>query len=547
MESTSSKMKIQCSELTYRLLLDAPSRSFTLEQRVDNGVAGIEVKGKGHQTTYWIKDAQLRSSSVTASKFVDSYPTTDIESPENVYGRGTATNLDQTEVSGGSNSSGLSSSSAIFHSAVTQPWSMIGQADSPTVPTLQAMDNADTDDIVECVASVLEYHLTKCVNVREKSTVDAFVRAKIRNFVAEIATTYGDVGFHNFQHAGHVVLSMNKLVHALQNDPQGSLANADPVIGFSLVFSALIHDAGHTGMSNKILEEQEHPLALRYSDDNTPIAEKHSIDLALDIFFKDEYKALRSAIIPAELDKVQFSKILFQSVLVTDIATSDRVKQGIRRFEVAAGPSLDDKLCKCSVCQKVDKSTDDTYDNLCPLACHLEDVMTGVELGDDVVGRFPKEFNVTHCGLKRCVLNEHLMLSADVSHMMQSWENYTRWNLRLYKEIMACHKQNLCPDPTDGWFKGEIGFFSFYIIPLAKRTQLFFDKEFGRMLVNGAKDNLELWKEHGEEASQLMADGFKNGESEASILMKIHALPEKKGAATGTNAGNRRSSMEPLL
>ena len=64
------------------------------------------------------------------------------------------------------------------------------------------------------------------------------------------------------------------------------------------------------------------------------------------------------------------------------------------------------------------------------------------------------------------------------------------------------------------------------------------------MIVNGAKDNLELWKEHGEEASQLMAEGLKNGESEASILEKIHALPEKKGTSS---AGNRRSSMEPLL
>jgi len=527
MESTSAKMKIQCSELTYRLLLDAPSRSFTLQQRVENGVAGIEVKGKGHQTTYWIKDAQFRSSSRATSKFVDSYhPATDIESPENVYGSGVAKNLNETEVSRDSNSSGLSSSPSVFHSIVTQPWSLTGQVDYPTNPTLQAMDDADTDDIVECVSSVLEHHLEKCVEARDKSTLDCLARSKIRNLVAEIATTYGDVPFHNFQHAGHVVLSMNKLVHTLQTDPQGSLANADPIIGFSLVFSALIHDAGHTGMSNKILKEQEHPLALRYSDANTPIAEKHAIDLALEILFKDEYKVLRSAIIPAELDKVRFSKIIFQSVLVTDIATSERVKQGIRRFEVAAGPSLDDQLCKCGVCRKGNEIIDGTYDGLCPLTCHLEDVMAGVELGEGVVERFPKEFNVTHCGLKRCVLNEHLMLSADVSHIMQSWENYMRWNFRLYKEIMACYQKGLCPDPTDGWFKGEIGFFTFYIIPLAKRTQLFFDKEFGRMLVKGAKDNLILWKEHGEKAAELMAEGFKNGTSEASVLEQIRALPE---------------------
>lgn len=434
-----------------------------------------------------------------------------------------------TEVSKSSHSSGLSSSSATFHSAITQPWSMIGQADSPTVPTLEAMDDADADDIIECVSRVLEHHLEKSVKARGASKkLDGLARSKIRNLVAEMSTTYSDVPFHNFQHAGHVVLSMNKLVHTLQTDPQGSLADADPIIGFSLVFSALIHDAGHTGMSNKILEEQDHPLALRYGDVNTPIAEKHSIDLALDILFKDEYNALRSAILPGLLDKVHFSKVLFQSVLVTDIATSDRVKQGIRRFEVAAGPSLNDELCKCAVCRKGEENTDGTYAGLCPLACHLEDVMQGVKLGEDVVERFPKEFNVTHCGLKRCVLNEHLMLSADVSHTMQSWENYVKWNFRLYKEIMACHQKNLCPDPTGGWFKGEIGFLSFYIIPLAKRAQLFFDKEFGHALVQGAKGNLVLWQEHGEKAAEFMAQGLKNGESEASVLEKIYALPYKK-------------------
>ena len=113
-------------------------------------------------------------------------------------------------------------------------------------------------------------------------------------------------------------------------------------------------------------------------------------------------------------------------------------------------------------------------------------------------------------------------------------------NFRLYKEIMACHQKNLCPDPTGGWFKGEIGFFSFYIVPLAKRAQLFFDKEFGHTLVQGAKENLVLWKEHGEKAAELMAQGLKNGEAEASVLEKIYALPDKKDQ-------NRRSSMEPLL
>mmetsp|Transcript_3443 Transcript_3443/g.5060 ORF Transcript_3443/g.5060 Transcript_3443/m.5060 type:complete len:753 (+) Transcript_3443:107-2365(+) len=55
MESTSEKMRIQCSDLTYRLLRDSRTHIFDIEER-----GGIEVKGKGNMHTWFIngvKDA----------------------------------------------------------------------------------------------------------------------------------------------------------------------------------------------------------------------------------------------------------------------------------------------------------------------------------------------------------------------------------------------------------------------------------------------------------------------------------------------------------
>ena len=46
-------MRIQVAEITYRLLQDSPNMNFELEKRMENGVAGVEVKGKGHLITYW--------------------------------------------------------------------------------------------------------------------------------------------------------------------------------------------------------------------------------------------------------------------------------------------------------------------------------------------------------------------------------------------------------------------------------------------------------------------------------------------------------------
>ena len=57
MESTSATMKIQCAELTYHLLMNAPHFTFECEERREGNVRGIEIKGKGRLVTYWIQNA----------------------------------------------------------------------------------------------------------------------------------------------------------------------------------------------------------------------------------------------------------------------------------------------------------------------------------------------------------------------------------------------------------------------------------------------------------------------------------------------------------
>ena len=65
-------------------------------------------------------------------------------------------------------------------------------------------------------------------------------------------------------------------------------------------------------------------------------------------------------------------------------------------------------------------------------------------------------------------------------------------------------------DPSEFWYKGEIGFFSFYIIPLAKKL-----KECGVFGVssdeylNYAEKNLEEWRTKGETATQELLERAK--------------------------------------
>ena len=47
-----------------------------------------------------------------------------------------------------------------------------------------------------------------------------------------------------------------------------------------------------------------------------------------------------------------------------------------------------------------------------------------------------------------------------------------KWNKRLFEEMSCAFLAGRAnKDPADNWYKGEIGFFDFYIIPLAKKLK----------------------------------------------------------------------------
>lgn len=53
---------------------------------------------------------------------------------------------------------------------------------------------------------------------------------------------------------------------------------------------------------------------------------------------------------------------------------------------------------------------------------------------------------------------------------MQHWQIYLHWNEKFFFELYGAYKEGRAEtDPTLGWYKGEIGFYDYYIIPLAKK------------------------------------------------------------------------------
>jgi hypothetical protein len=109
---------------------------------------------------------------------------------------------------------------------------------------------------------------------------------------------------------------------------------------------------------------------------------------------------------------------------------------------------------------------------------------------------------------KATIVIEHLIQASDVAHTMQHWHIYRKWNERFFMECHSAYKAGRGgANPADGWYKGELGFFDFYIIPLAKKL-----KECGVFGVASdeylayAVKNRQEWKTRGQEIVASMVE-----------------------------------------
>jgi len=252
---------------------------------------------------------------------------------------------------------------------------------------------------------------------------------------------YRNNAFHNFEHASHVAASVKKLLSRIvntdntnglgrMNSKRGGLGivdlaghsygiTSDPMTQFAVVFSAIIHDVDHPGVPNTQLVKENTRNAQIYKKS---IAEQNSILLAWEMLMQNEYAALRSCIYQTEEELKRFRQLVVNTVLATDIVDKELQALRKKRWETAFSDAL---------------SNDDSIIN--------ED-------------------------RKATTVIEHLIQASDVSHTMQHWHIYKRWNERFFVECYGAYKAGRADtDPSINWYEGEICFFDFYVIPLAKK------------------------------------------------------------------------------
>jgi hypothetical protein len=133
---------------------------------------------------------------------------------------------------------------------------------------------------------------------------------------------------------------------------------------------------------------------------------------------------------------------------------------------------------------------------------------------------------------KATIVIEHIIQASDISHTMQHWHVYRKWNQNLFEELYVAYLNGrMDNDPAEFWYKGEIGFFDFYIIPLTKKL-----KECGVFGVSSgetldyAMRNREEWVATGEEVvEELVREARrKYGTKEAQAPAQEQAPPNKK-------------------
>lgn len=179
----------------------------------------------------------------------------------------------------------------------------------------------------------------------------------------------------------------------------------------------------HEGVPNAQLEKEKPEMGKKFK--HKAIAEQNSVEMAFDILMKPEFYDLRRIIYRSEEEMRRFRRLVVQIVVATDIGDKGLKEDRNARYDKAFNS---DQV--------------------------LEGTVTDV------------------ANLKATVSIELLLQASDILHTMQPFEAYKSWNERLFFEMYKAYAENRSDtDPSTFWYKGEFGFYDFYIIPLIKKLQ----------------------------------------------------------------------------
>ncbi|KAL7560177.1 hypothetical protein ACA910_016606 [Epithemia clementina (nom. ined.)] len=481
MESTGAPCKIHCSQTTAELLMGAGKGHWVTPRE-----GAVEAKGKGVLRTFWVHPRANKPTSETATSKSGS---------SNENSDGNELQLLDPQVEKAQKQKRLvdwmTELMVEYVKPIVAKRSAVGAKHSWASKSSQVWapkaGSSPIDELVEIIQlAPFDENMVDAVIERPNATVPDEIRELVREYVAAIAMTYRDNPFHNFEHACHVTMSVAKFlkrvvapkvnstqlekwkqgytdakeVHSHMHDYTHGI-HGDTLALFAMVFSALIHDADHRGVSNVQLIKEDQHLAMIFK--NQSVAEQNSLDIAWKLFASDQFEKLRMFLCPTQIELRRFRQIIVNIVLATDI---------------------------------FDKELNE-----------LRKVRWNKAFADDGKHQVPASHEND---LRATIVIEHIIQASDVSHTMQHWHIYQKWNKRLFQEMLMAYRDGrMAVDPATFWYQGELGFFDNYIIPLAKKLEEcnVFGVSSDECLIY-AKRNRDEWAARGEDQVASMVEEF---------------------------------------
>ncbi|CAB9499442.1 activated protein kinase catalytic subunit alpha-1 [Seminavis robusta] len=452
MESNSVVGRIHCTHAAAQLLMQqAPEIPVTLRGK-------IEVKGKGKMMTYWVGNEMIDMDlppipdvSEAASESVHNIladlaniEDEDDEEVDDAISAGDTTCTPKTEEMSDCPGSSFSSADQDDNINVVSDilLNLIKQivaarprngakrtpAEDAAIKELEQTIGKDVN-LLEKASEAIVFPDTKDVRVRDLKRVvlGNEVQQQLHHFVEVVASKHNsEAPFHSFDHAVSVCEAANRWLYEAslkQSDTDDCVAGiaTDSVSRFAAVIAALLHDVDHRSMPNSCLSSAEPTLHEKYRGKATQ--EQNSLEKGWEIWLRPEFADLRACIYQTKDEFVRFHQILVHEVIATDIFDPDMARDRLTRWEEAFDLTA----------EGTDRSSSDQ---------------------------------------KSVALLELLIQAADISHTMQSWTKYIRWNSALFHEMRRDYKLGLLQDdPCLTWYEGETKFFDTYVIPLAHRMQ----------------------------------------------------------------------------
>ena len=229
-------------------------------------------------------------------------------------------------------------------------------------------------------------------------------------------------------------------------------------------------DVDHRGVPNTQLIQENEELGRHYK--GRSVAEQNSLDISWELLMDKKYEALRAALCETPDELRRLRELVVNSVMATDIVDKDLKALRNGRWDKAF----------------------------------------------DVRAKSSKRSAVKDRNRKATIVIEHLIQASDVSHTMQHWHIYRQWNQRLFEEMYKAYKDGrAAKDPSEFWYKGELGFFDFYIIPLTKKLKEcgVFGVSSGEYLSYATNNRME-WEQKGQDVVAEMIEAVKAKYNQAS-------------------------------